>query len=209
MRNSILTLAALTTLAACEAAPTQTEIGKVEEIELSEEIEEIECQFEVLTADGSEAIMANTMTVWKGPGGAAGSSKPKENLRALVVEFDTDDSECTGLTVESLRLIVVWTDNAHTNWRPGNFWAIDRSGTTYEGIVQDMGGLLYIDFELDTQVEAGDYSLLAVYVDVTGASTELDDQIRVDLYPDSLVVDDGEVSATLEHEGVGGDYIVF
>ena len=73
---SILTLAALT-LAACETTPTQTEIGQVEEIEQSEstdtvgeivedtqedetdvvESEEIECEFEVLTA---EAVQEGT-----------------------------------------------------------------------------------------------------------------------------------------------------
>ncbi|PJA46165.1 hypothetical protein CO174_00800 [Candidatus Uhrbacteria bacterium CG_4_9_14_3_um_filter_50_9] len=225
---SILTLAALT-LAACETTPTQTEIGQVEEIEQSEstdtvgeivedtqedetdvvESEEIECEFEVLTAEGGEAIMANTISVENAQGAASGSQEPSEELRAIALQFNNDDPECGALTVESARFLVVWTDKADTGWQPQDIWGMDRYGNVYEAEVSDMGGLLFVDFDLDYQIEAGDYGLFAVMIDTLGASTELDDQVRVDLYQDSLVVNDGAASVTLEHEGVGGETIVF
>lgn len=172
------------------------------------EDEEPACEFTVDTTDG-EIVMANTITISQAQGAASGSQEPSEELRALSLQFDNDDPECSTLIVDSLRFLVVWTDKADSGWQPKNIWGMDRLGNTYEGEIQDMGGLIFVDFELGYQIDAGDYGLFAVNIDTTGADTDLDDQVRVDLYPDTLMVDDGTVSATLVHEGVNGGTIVF
>lgn len=166
------------------------------------------CEFEVETTDGT-ATMGNTITVSQAQGAANGSQEVSEDIRALVIQVDADDEECTDLNVLSLRLMVVWTDNANTDWQPSGFYATDTTGATYEGEVSDMGGILFVDFDLSTQIVAGDYGLIGFYVDATGASAEDDDSMRVDLYPDSIMVDDGEASATIVHDGVNGGTIVF
>lgn len=166
------------------------------------------CEFEVETNEGT-AVMANTVTISQAQGADSGSQEVSEDIRALVIQVDADDEECANLTVQSLRLLVVWADKADTDWQPSGFYAGDSAGMTYEGEVSDMGGLIFVDFDLDTQIVAGDYGLIGFHVDVTGASAENDDTIRVDLYPDTIVVDDGETNATLAHEGINGDTIVF
>lgn len=166
------------------------------------------CEFEVETTEGT-TVMANTITISQAQGADSGAQEVGEDIRALVIQVDADDEECADLTVQSLRLLVVWTDNADTDWQPTGFYATDTTGATYEGEVSDMGGLIFVDFDLNTQIVAGDYGLIGFYVDTTGASAEDDDQIRVDLYPDSITVDDGEASATLTHDGVNGGRIVF
>jgi len=226
MRSTLTILAALSLTTGCSTLDPLEEspFGDSEEIgcdtgtedsgsEIDSGITEdtaevLSCEFEVETTEGT-TVMANTITISQAQGAASGSQEPSEELRAVSLQFDNDDLECSPLIVDSLRFLVVWTDKADSGWQPQNIWGMDRLGNTYEGEIQDMGGLIFVDFELGYQIEAGDYGLFAVNIDTTGADTDLDDQVRVDLYPNSLTVDDGTVSATLVHESVNGGTIVF
>ncbi len=168
------------------------------------------CEFVVNTMDG-EQTMGNTLTIELPQQFQTGPyADLLDEVPVLGLGFTADDAGCESLTVQSMILFAIFTDMADTDWEPSALWATNASGEYIGSAFLDVTGVMYAAFSSDFTLEPGVTQGIYFYADLEGASRELDDQVKFDLYPTSVRVEDERGNShILVHDGYTNGTVSF
>lgn len=190
----------------------ETDTGTVEDtaVETDDTAEVPACDFAVNTMDG-EIVMGNTLGIELPQQFPIGPySGELDEVPVLGLGFTAEDAGCESLTVQSMILFAVFTDMADTDWEPSALWATNASGEYIGSAFLDVTGVVYAAFSSDFVLEPGVTSGVYFYADLEGASRDLDDSVKFDLYPTSVRVEDERGNShILVHEGYTNGTVSF
>lgn len=168
------------------------------------------CDFAVNTMDG-EIVMGNTLGIELPQQFPTGPYADElDEVPVLGLGFTAEDAGCERLTVQGMILFAVFTDMANTDWEPSALWATDASGLYIGSAFLDVSGVVYAAFSSDFTLEPGVTQGIYFYADLEGASRELDDSVKFDLYPTSVRVEDERGNShILVHDGYTNGEVSF
>lgn len=168
------------------------------------------CDFAVNTMDG-EVVMGNTLGIELPQRFSVGPySGDLGEVPVLGLGFTAENANCESLTVQSMILFAVFTDMADTDWEPSALWAENAAGDYIGSAFLDVSGVVYAVFSSDFMLEPGVTQGIYFYADLEGANRELDDEVKFDLYPNSVRVEDEQGNShILVHDGYTNGTVSF
>ncbi|MDP2630057.1 MAG: hypothetical protein Q8P56_01490 [Candidatus Uhrbacteria bacterium] len=168
------------------------------------------CDFAVNTMDG-EIVMGNTLSIELPQQFPTGPYADElDEVPVLGLGFTAEDARCESLTVQSMILFAVFTDMADTDWEPTVLWATNATGEYIGSAFLDVSGVVYAVFSSDFTLEPGVTQGIYFYADLEGASREMDDQVKFDLYPTSVRIEDERGNShIIVHDGYTNGTVSF
>jgi len=170
------------------------------------------CEFEVETTTGT-VTMSNELWVALSESNPNNGTSDPTVIQVLDLDFGIVHEECPALVLDTVMVVAWYTDLAGSGWEPTNYQVTNMTDGGYSIPAAAVGPFDSVSTEavftdLDASIDAAGITL-AFAADMSGASAEEDDVVRVDLKPNGVKVVYNNATYTLIVDRLSGSTVVF